>query len=202
MAAGGVSERMSAALQAGRFEALAGMLDEAELASPSAAVLDDESWPAALHLLAHVYNGGMPDARLLWKRLPQARKDSDAELQAAWRVLQVAWQGAGENVWVALAAYPWSPMLTPLVEALSERLRRQQLDLVARAYSAITPQRLAALCGVGQDDAGALAAARGWTADPGGSGALLVTPPPHVRGDVDPMVSLQQLSEYMLQLEA
>lgn len=199
--AGGVSERAVAALQAGRFEVLAGMLDEAELASPSSTVLE-EAWPCALHLLAHVYSGSLPDARFLWKRMPQSVKDSDPECQAAWRVLQVAWQGAGDSVWAALAAYPWSPVLVPLVEALTERLRRQQMDLVARAYSSIMPSRLAALCGVTEDAARSLAVSCGWLPDPSGSGALLMPPPAAPRGELDAHSSLVQLSEYMLQLDA
>lgn len=66
-------DRVSAALGAGQFDAVAGVLDEAELCSPSANVLDN-GWPAAMHLLAHIYNGNHADARMLYKRLPNGVK--------------------------------------------------------------------------------------------------------------------------------
>ena len=68
-----VLPRVDAALQAGDVSAVARLLDEAELCSPSPPVLE-EGWPAALHLLAHVYNGDLPQARFLYKRLPDAAK--------------------------------------------------------------------------------------------------------------------------------
>ncbi|PNG99796.1 COP9 signalosome complex subunit 8 [Tetrabaena socialis] len=194
-----VMERVGTVLQAGDFTAVASLLDEAELCSPSATVLE-EDWPAALHLLAHVYNGNLPDARLLFRRLPETVK-TDSQVEAAWRLLQFAWQGSGEGVWRALSGYPWRGPALALAEALGERLRSRQLDLVAAAYSHIGPARLAALCGCSEEEAVARAAARGWRAAEDGSGVLEVVPPPAVRGELDNQAALEQLSEYMMQLE-
>ncbi|KAG2491066.1 hypothetical protein HYH03_010511 [Edaphochlamys debaryana] len=209
-----VLERVNTALAAGNFGSVAGLLEEAELSSPSASVLDDD-WPVALHMLAHVYNGDLADARLLYKRLPDSAK-ADPQVQAAWRLLQFAWQGSGEGVWRSLRAYPWSGPAEALAEALGERLRARQLDLVTAAYSHISPARLAALAGCSEADAAALAAARGWrpcgaegaegAAAAAGAGAdagafLEVVPPPPARGEVDSLASLEQLSVYMMQLE-
>jgi hypothetical protein len=38
-----------------------------------------EEWPFALHILGHVYNGQLEDARFLWKRIPPAFKQASAE---------------------------------------------------------------------------------------------------------------------------
>ncbi|GFR42670.1 hypothetical protein Agub_g3481 [Astrephomene gubernaculifera] len=198
-------EQVNAALQNEDYSAVAGLLDEAELRSPSTTVLAD-GWPAALHLLAHVYNGDLPDARMLYKRLPDTVK-ADPQVSAAWRLLQCAWQGNSEGVWRALRAGPWSPPAAPLATALGERLRVRQLDLVAAAYSHVTPARLAALCGCSEEEAVAAAQARGWklaTEGGGGEGgvaALEVVAPPVSRGELDSLAALEQLSVYMTQLE-
>ncbi|GLC43506.1 hypothetical protein PLESTB_001564700 [Pleodorina starrii] len=194
-----VMERVGTILQAGDFSAVAGLLDEAELCSPSPSVLED-GWPAALHLLAHIYNGTLADARMLYKRLPETVK-ADPQVKAAWRLLQNAWQGSGEGVWRALRGHPWSGPAEVLAEALAERLRGRQLDLVTGAYSHISPARLAALCGCSEEDAVALARARGWRPAEDGSGALEVAPPPPSRGELDSLAALEQLSVYMMQLE-
>lgn len=55
-------------------------------------------------------------------------------MAAAARLLQCAWQGSGEGVWRALRGHPWSGPAGQLVEALAERLRARQLDLVEQAY--------------------------------------------------------------------
>ncbi len=87
------------------------------------------------------------------------------------------------------------------MEALTERLRSRQLDLVSRAYSHVTRARLALLCGCSEQDAVALATARGWQLAADGSGALEVVAPPAARGELDNLAALEQLSVYMVQLE-
>ncbi|KXZ51827.1 hypothetical protein GPECTOR_11g267 [Gonium pectorale] len=192
-------DQVATALQASDFAAVASILDEAELCSPSPSVLED-GWPAALHLLAHMYNGSLPDARLLYKRLPDGVK-ADPQVAAAWRLLQFAWQGSGEGVWHALRSHPWSGPAQALTEALAERLRGRQLDLVAAAYSHITPARLAALCGCSEEDAVAYALGRGWRHAADDSGALEVVASPPARGQLGSLAALEQLSVYMMQLE-
>ncbi|EFJ42428.1 hypothetical protein VOLCADRAFT_121537 [Volvox carteri f. nagariensis] len=169
--AAAVMERVGTALQAGDFSAVVGLLDEAELCSPSASALE-EGWPAALHLLGHIYNGSLPDARMLYKRLPEAVK-AEPQVKAAWQLLQYAWQGSGKGVWRALRGHPWAGHCRVLVEALAERA----------------------------EDAVAAALGRGWRRAGDGSGALEVVPPALARGELDSLASLEQLSEYMMQLE-
>ncbi|KAG2434565.1 hypothetical protein HYH02_012231 [Chlamydomonas schloesseri] len=241
MAAAGVMERVSAALAAGDYGAVCGLLDEAELealapwgpegggaggggadgAAAGAAAADGgaaaaagtAAWPAALHLLSHVYAGNLADARLLLKRMPEGVR-ADPQVAAAARLLQCAWQGSGEGVWRALRGHPWSGPAGQLAEALGERLRARQLDLVAAAYSHISAARLAALCGCSEADALACATGRGWrpaaaAADASGAAGgaaeglavIEVVPPPSGRGQLDTLAALEQLSVVMMQLE-
>ncbi len=127
------------------------------------------------------------------------------QVEAAWRLLQLMWQGSGEGAWRALRAYPWSGALATLVEALYDKLRNQQLKLVEAAYSTIAPARLAALCGCGEEEALALAQAKGWRAAAGGAegqpAVVEVVPARGVRGELDSLECLVHLSEYMMQLE-
>ena len=49
--------------------------------------------------------------------------------------------------------FGWSPQAQVLVAALAERLRGRQLELVGRAYSSISPAKLAALLGCSEAEA-------------------------------------------------
>lgn len=66
-------ELVGTALHAGDVSAVVDLLDDAELCLPSLSVLE-ENWPAALHLLGHIYIGNLADARMLYKRLPETVK--------------------------------------------------------------------------------------------------------------------------------
>ena len=114
MAAAGVMERVGAALAAGDYGGVCGLLDEAELAALApwgaaaegggggpaagggaagvAAGADGGAaapWPAALHLLSHVYAGNLADARLLLKRMPEGVR-ADPQVGRRWW-----WWGGG-----------------------------------------------------------------------------------------------------------
>lgn len=54
-----VQERLQQALDARAFSVVAALLDRAELESRDPDVLGAAGWPAALHLLGHIYNGDL-----------------------------------------------------------------------------------------------------------------------------------------------
>eukprot|EP00891_Asterochloris_glomerata_P007418 jgi/Astpho2/7418/Aster-02002 len=76
-------------LAAGKFDEVAPMLDELELQSPDPGVLDQQ-WPMALHMLGHIFNDHLCDARFLWKRSGDPAKQ-DPEAVAAFLLLQCMW---------------------------------------------------------------------------------------------------------------
>lgn len=113
--AAAVIDRVSAALGAGQFDAVAGVLDEAELCSPSANVLDN-GWPAAMHLLSHIYNGNHADARMLYKRLPNGVK-AQPEVGAAPGPLRTLATSADQAACTQHVHSPRTPPLDCLYEA-------------------------------------------------------------------------------------
>lgn len=89
----------------------------------------------------------------------------------------------------------------PLITALIESWRTRLLALTATAYSLVTPATLAALLGLSEAEASALAAAQGWRQDME-SGAWVPSPPGDTGPALDGMAQLQALSSYVVHLES
>ncbi|KAF5835714.1 COP9 signalosome [Dunaliella salina] len=195
---GTIQERLQEHLQHRAFEEIAPLLDSAELESPNPLVLQD-NWPFVLHLLGHIYNKQLPDARMLWKRIPQNVKENNAELSAVWRLLQFFWQRQYVGVWQALQSYQWSPQSRPLVDALSLKTREELIDLIGTAYSTVKPSKVASLCGMPQQEALAACQKLGWQYNEG-AGTLSVVRKP-VSAEHEGVNNLQNLAEYMSHIE-
>jgi hypothetical protein len=97
---------------------------------------------------------------------------------------------------------PCPPLqVRPLITALIESWRTRLLALTANAYSLVTPATLAALLGLSEAEASALAAAQGWRQDME-SGAWVPAPPGDTGPGLDGMAQLQALSSYVVHLES
>lgn len=86
------------------------------------------------------------DARFLYKRCPPHVRDSQPQLQAAFRALQFLWQRDYAGLWPLLRS-GWDPHQATLVRGIASNLREHVLRLVATAYSTISLQALAGALG-------------------------------------------------------
>lgn len=138
---GGAATLAAAALTARDFSALATLCSEAELegaaAAPSPAAPNAYAPLRAAHVLAYLLAGDVSNARFVLRRAPQAARESDADLRAAWE-LGVAMEG-GDTVCAQriLASHGWSASMKPLAEAVAEALRERTLALIGQAYTTI-----------------------------------------------------------------
>eukprot|EP00199_Chlamydomonas_sp_CCMP681_P006204 CAMPEP_0119103468 /NCGR_PEP_ID=MMETSP1180-20130426/1900_1 /TAXON_ID=3052 ORGANISM="Chlamydomonas cf sp, Strain CCMP681" /NCGR_SAMPLE_ID=MMETSP1180 /ASSEMBLY_ACC=CAM_ASM_000741 /LENGTH=194 /DNA_ID=CAMNT_0007087979 /DNA_START=97 /DNA_END=681 /DNA_ORIENTATION=- len=192
-------ERVAQAIAGQQFDLIAALLDRAELESASPAVLA-ANWPHAVHLLGHIYNKQLEDARFVWKRIPAGVKQDNPELEAVWRLLQYMWQRQYQGMWQAMQAYTWSPQLQPLMHALADKVRAELLDLLSTAYSTVRPAKVASICGLTEQEAYAACSAAGWLWDEtkGTFSPLVRTTPVQEDGQ---HATLKQLGEYTWHLE-
>ena len=152
---------------------------------------------------------------------------NNSELEATWKLLQYSWHRHYQGIWQALQGYSWSPLLHPMVEALKIKQREHLLDLIGTAYSTVTLSKVTLLCGMTEADALAggsgesncegedplhqgfhllppcCAACQnlGWQFD-AGTKMLQVTPKVVAPVKQDGHANLQQMSSYMVHLEA
>eukprot|EP00798_Chlamydomonas_sp_ICE-L_P025989 gene25989-11679_t len=188
-------EAVSCALKECQFELVAKILDAQELESPNHNVLVE--WPHSLHLLGHIYNKNL----FLWKRIPHVAKRDNAELEATFKLLQFCWNRNYAGMWQALQAHQWSPMLAPLVQAISVKTRQELVELIGISYSTVSPTKVASICGVSEAEALSVCTALGWQYDTTtGMLSVVRAPPPKV--EQDGFRNLTQLSSYMTHLEA
>ncbi|KAG1660660.1 hypothetical protein FOA52_008020 [Chlamydomonas sp. UWO 241] len=192
-------EAVASSTTEGRWEEIARTLDACELESPNPRVLDE--WPHSLHLLGHIYNRTLSDARMLWKRIPAGVKQNNPELEAVWKLLQFSWNRHYQGMWSALQGFQWGVQLKPLVDALVVKTRGELMDLISTAYATVSAAKVATFCGMTEADALAACQGQGWTYD-AAVGMLSVVPKPAPKEQMDGYANLQQLSEYMVHVEA
>ncbi|CAL8469829.1 g9371 [Coccomyxa elongata] len=193
------SSQLHSAIDEGRFEDIAPQLDEEELQSSNPMVLTPD-WPIAVHLLGHIYNGRLEDARFLWKRVPEAVKEQNPELAAAFRLLQMTWNKDYQAIWPALGGHAWSPEAAKVIAALHTKLRAHSLQLLSRSYSTISPAKAAVLLGASETELQPLAEQEGWKLDPT---TKMFKVEERVVEDADyaDLQHLERLSQYMVHLE-
>jgi len=118
----------------------------------------------AVHLLAHLLEGHLNAARVLWKRiLPSVQQH--AQVIIVHDLLTARLRGEHAEFFKLIQSNPWEAQLQPLVSEVISRSRDQLLDRIGEAYKVITIDRVAMMLGL--DGAGASAAcnARGWALD-------------------------------------
>ncbi len=190
------------------------------LSSQNPDLFDAPEWPHAVHMMAHIYANSLcvpkhtptlpfpfltparspprrEDARFVYKRTPEAIRASNADITAAFALLQRLWVRDYEGIWTALG-YAWPPQLAGLAAALGDQLRQRLLALVQRAYVSISAANLGRLLGMSEGDANAAASAAGWAEE----GGFLAPPPAPAHAPLEPNESdLQKIAQYVVFLQ-
>ncbi|CAH1249842.1 COPS8 [Branchiostoma lanceolatum] len=172
------------------FLSLGASLERQELESPGGVAT-----PTVYCQLLAVYllQKDLNNAKYLWKRIPLAIKNANAELVAIWAVGKKMWQRDFPAIYTSLSAYQWSAEIKQIMAAVAESVRSRACDLVARAYSSISAEDLAAFLGLSVDDSVKAVVERGWQADPQ---TRMITPKKPAPVAVPPRESSQHLQQF------
>ena len=138
------------------------------------------------------------DARFAYKRIPDKIKADNADIRAAFSLLQRLWVTDYEGMWSALA-YNWPEQLQQLASTLRAQLQERMLSTVQRAYSNISAKNLGRLLGISREEAAQCALKQGWAV--GDNGLIAPTPAP-ANSIWDPSeADLQKLAQYVVFLQ-
>ncbi|KAK3083116.1 hypothetical protein FSP39_014458 [Pinctada imbricata] len=130
------------------------------------------------------------NAKFLWKRIPQATKSTTPELATIWNIGQKLWLRDYPGIYEGLKK-EWSEHVKFIMDALVDSTRRMAAEIVARAYSSINEEDLAAFLGMSASEAVQTAVSEGWQYD---AQTKFVTPK-KIAPPSDPIIlSEQQLS--------
>lgn len=116
-----------------------------------------------LHLLALLLQSDLTEARFLWRRLPAECKDNPDTI-AVWALAKALWQSDMPAFYDAAKHPSWGGADT-LVSALVYATRRKGVQLIARAYTCVSLERVSTLLGLDRDGAAQLCHREGWTVD-------------------------------------
>jgi len=94
-------------------------------------------------LAGYIGMSRLPEAKFLWKRIPDTVKQETKELGKIWDVGKSIWTRDNPKVFQNLQS-EWSEPVQPLMEFIGKKYREDMIKLVSMAYSSI---RLADLCG-------------------------------------------------------
>ncbi|XP_077997703.1 COP9 signalosome complex subunit 8-like [Glandiceps talaboti] len=148
----------------------------------------------------YLLQNDMTNAKFLWKRIPQALKVSNPELNNIWMVGQKMWLREFPGVYQSLNQ-DWSESVKPIMQALLENIRTRSFQLIAKAYSSIGLDEFIMFLGMPTEQAVNAAVSEGWGVD---SPNKLILPKKQVSTDDPPIPSehqLAQLTEFVAFLE-
>ncbi|CAM6034139.1 unnamed protein product [Sphagnum compactum] len=189
------------AIKAGLYADLANIIDTLELETAAAGASKPQDWPYAIQILAHVFNHDLNSARFVWKRTPDAVKQSNPELVAAWKIVQCMWMHDHAGVYAALRAYGWASDVQQVVAAVGEDYSHGMLKLLSTAYSTVSVVDAAAFLGLSENDVVTFTSQQhGWVLDPA-TKMLTVMPMVAAATKKTDSSQLQNLTEYVFHLE-
>ncbi|XVF51851.1 hypothetical protein PTKIN_Ptkin04bG0217100 [Pterospermum kingtungense] len=191
---------LNEALASKSFDKIADTCDNLMLQVSAEGVAFRDEWPFAIHLLGHIYVDDINSARFLWKSIPQAIKESQPELVAAWKIGQKLWTRDCAGVYEAIRGFDWTPETQVVVTAFSELYTKRMFELLLSAYSTISIQDAAQFLGMSEEDATNYVLRHGWTVDPA-SQMLTVKKQAIVKEQKLDPGKLQRLTEYVFHLE-
>lgn len=191
---------LSEALASKSYEKIADICDEIMLQVAAEGVSFQDDWPYAIHLLGHIYAGDINSMRFLWKSMPAAVKESQQEVQAAWKIGQKLWVRDYGGVYEAIRGFDWSLEAQGLVAAFSDLYTKKMFQLLQSAYSTISIQDTALFLGMNEDDATSYVQQQGWIVDPASQMITVKKQPIITEQKLNPS-KLQSLTEYVFHLE-
>ncbi|KAI9177170.1 hypothetical protein LWI28_011896 [Acer negundo] len=182
------------------YDKIADICDQLMLQVAADGVAFEDEWPYAIHLLGHLYVNDSNSARFLWKSIPSAIKENQAQVVAAWKIGQRLWTRDYAGVYEAIRGFEWSQEAQPLVAAFSEIYTKRMFQLLLSAYSTISIEDTALFLGMNEDDAKNYVQQQGWLEDPASRMLTVKKQPIVTEQKLDPS-KLQRLTEYVFHLE-
>ncbi|KAI7876273.1 hypothetical protein K492DRAFT_151865 [Lichtheimia hyalospora FSU 10163] len=150
-------------------------------------------------LLAYAIIDDLNGARFLRKRILAAGRQS-AEIDAAWRLCVIMWERRYDEFYEALAAYPWSELVLPLVESLRETLRNKLAVVLQKAYMNMDLDTASRYFAMSETDLVPALTAQGWGYD---ATSKMFTPakPTSLSRHPSEMNQVSRLANTLLRLE-
>jgi len=104
----------------------------------------------------------LPEAKFLWKRIPETAKTEVPELGKIWEVGKSIWNRDNPRVFQTLQN-DWSEPVAPLMEYTLKNFREEAIQLVSKAYASIRMSDFVQFVGLDEAAAGQLITDLGWT---------------------------------------
>jgi len=112
-------------------------------------------------LAGYIALSKLPEAKFLWKRIPESSKQENLELGKIWEVGKSIWNRENPRVFQTLQT-EWSETIAPLMDFTLKTFREDTIQLISKAYSSIRMSDLTQFLGLDEAATSELIKDRGW----------------------------------------
>ncbi|KAH9421767.1 COP9 signalosome complex subunit 8 [Dermatophagoides pteronyssinus] len=107
----------------------------------------------------------LPNAKLLWKRIPNEIKQSNPEIQAVWNVGVKLFKRELSDIYSLVDSVEWPLHLKNIMNCIKEATRNRMLNLIGKAYSYIRLDDVSSFLGYDETQTIEKIHALGWQYD-------------------------------------
>lgn len=117
-------------------------------------------------LALYVYQEDLPNATLLWKRIPIEVKNESNDLNDIWSIGRCLIQSKYEDVYSLISEKNWPNYLSQIMLFLSTKIKSKMINLISTSYSWISIDEVRLLTGsVSVPEVMDLVNSLGWSVD-------------------------------------
>ncbi|XP_054168103.1 COP9 signalosome complex subunit 8-like [Oppia nitens] len=151
----------------------------------------------AIYLLCN----DLPNAKLLWKRIPANVKTENPELSHIWEIGIRLWNRDLPTIYPLLASYEWPNHLKNVMKCIGETTRKRALNLISKGFTSISLDEVIHYIGLSKEETIEKIRSLGWTIDMTTNFVI----PSKISNNVEELTSseeqLAKLTEYVAFLE-
>mmetsp|Transcript_4659 Transcript_4659/g.5378 ORF Transcript_4659/g.5378 Transcript_4659/m.5378 type:complete len:241 (+) Transcript_4659:149-871(+) len=130
--------------------------------------IEDPEVYICLHFISLFFKGQLPEAKFLWKRIPDSfgpKKDPNSNVSRCWKLGKHLWNRELSLFYETGLAGPWVDLVQKGINALINHVRSQNHTLLVKAYSTVSLETFALQVGFSREAAEEFAVKKGWTVE-------------------------------------
>ncbi|CAG2114279.1 unnamed protein product [Medioppia subpectinata] len=107
----------------------------------------------------------LPNAKLLWKRIPMSVKTENHELSHIWDIGVKLWNRDLAAIYPLLSTYEWPNHLKNVMKCIADTTRKRAMNLISKGFTSISLDEVIHYIGLTEEKAIESIESVGWSLD-------------------------------------